>query len=348
MGGKENQMKRRAVYMTLAVLALSSSLAYGQKAPTPQPAKKITLKFVDQWKPDQWIVAKATEVFNEVSKRSKGRLEIIRAGGPEVIPAQEQLNYCGKGAVDIILAPPSYYKGTVPESLILGLPVVDWNFDDVVELTNAVADDLDKIYQKKTNTRSLMFPFSPAGIYVFTKTKPVNSVADMKGLKIRSPGGLEDLLLKELGSAATKIASSEIYTAAERGTIDGAVRPAQAVLDWREYEVWKYMLSTPLCFMITGSILINDDSFNRLPRDLQKLLLDTVKEQGLASLRYFRDLEMKAVNQMNSKGVKVVDLSPGEKTKWHSSEVRVAEKYFLDQCPENGKLLLDKLKAAAK
>jgi TRAP-type C4-dicarboxylate transport system substrate-binding protein len=170
----------------------------------------------------------------------------------------------------------------------------------------------------------------------------------MKGLKIRSPGGLESLILEALGSAATRIASGEIYTAAERGIIDGATRPAQAVLDWREYEVWKYMLSTPLCFMITGSILMNVDSFNRLPSDLQKLMLDTIKELEADCVRHFQSVEAKAINQMESKGVKMVDLKSGEITKWQGRPVATAEKYFLEQCPENGKLLLEKLKRAAR
>ena len=340
-------MKRKAVYVALAVVLLGWTLGYGQRAFGEEP-KKITLKFVDQWKPDQWIVVRAMKLFNEISQRSNGRLEIMRAGGPEVIPPREQLNYCGKGAIDIVLAPASYYKGVIPESVILGLPVVDWNFDNVLKLTHAITPDLDRIYQKKTNTRSLMFAFSPGNIYVVTKAKALHTIDDMKGLKIRSPGGLEDLLLKEFGSAPTKIASSEIYTAAERGTIDGAVRPAQAVLDWREYEVWRYLLSRPLCFMMMGSIMINNDSFNKIPADLQKLMFDTIKERENDSLAYFRDLDSKAIHEISSKGVKVADLNPGEVAKWQSTGVRVAEKYFLEQCPENGKLLVDELKAAAK
>ncbi len=342
-------MSRKALYLVLAVLLLSSISAYGASSPAPQPAKKITLKFVDQWKPDQYCVAKGLELFNEIGKRSKGRLEIIRAGGPEVIPAADQLTYCGKGAVDLLIGgSASYYKGLVPEAQILGLPVVPWNFDNVAKLTAAVTDSLDKIYEKKTNTRSLALDFGSCNIWVFTKTKMVNSIDGMKGLKIRSPGGLESLLLEALGSAATRIASSEIYTSAERGIIDGASRPAQAVLDWREYEVWKYIITTPLCFMMTGSILVNVDSFNKLPNDLQRLMLDTIREQQGDYLKHFKDLEMKAISQMAGKGTKVVDLKPEDAAKWHGIAAPVAEKYFLKECPDNGKMLLDKLKAAAK
>lgn len=342
-------MSRKALYLVLAALLLTSISAYGATTLASPPVKKITLKFVDQWKPDQYIVVKGMELFNEIGKRSKGRLEIIRAGGPEVIPAADQLTYCGKGAVDLLVGgTASYYKGVVPEAQILGLPVVAWSFNNVAKLTAAVTDDLDKIYEKKTNTKSLMLDFGSSNLYVFTKTKAVNSVDGMKGLKIRSPGGLESLLLEALNSAATRIASSEIYTSAERGIIDGAARPAEAVLDWREYEVWKYMLSAPLCFMMTGSILMNVDSFNKLPGDLQKVMLDTIKEQHAECLTHFQNLEMKAVNQMASKGIKVVDLKPGEVTKWQSIAAPVAEKYFLKECPDNGKMLLNKLKAAAK
>jgi hypothetical protein len=93
-------MKRKAVYIVLAVWLLSWMPAYGVASSTAAPGKKITLKFVDQWKQDHHVVGKSIELFNEIGKRSKERLEIIRVGGPEVIPAAEQLTYCGKGAVD--------------------------------------------------------------------------------------------------------------------------------------------------------------------------------------------------------------------------------------------------------
>jgi TRAP-type C4-dicarboxylate transport system substrate-binding protein len=326
----------------LAVLLSSLVSAYGA-AP-----EKITLKFVDQWKPDQYSTAKFLKVAEEIGKRSKGRLEIVRAGGSEVIPAPDQLNACGKGSIDIVFGWPVYYAGVVPEGQILGLPVTSWNFDNVLKLTNAVADDLDKIYQKKANVKLLFPAFTVGGVYSFTRAKLVTSVADMKGLRLRTPGGLDAVILEAMGAVPTRIASGEIYTAAERGIIDGASRPLQPVLDWKEYEIWKHFVTTPSSTQVMGSVWMGLNAFNKLPGDLQKFLVDVYKELAPDFITHFNNIEISAAKELANKGVKPVDLKPGEAEKWLSIPSKPSEEYFLKQSPQYGKLLIDKVRAAAK
>jgi TRAP-type transport system periplasmic protein len=337
-------MKKKGIL----IVALLGILAFGLMPAYAQAPGKITLKFVDAYKADQYTVVKFLDFFNEIGKRSNGRLEIIRAGGPEVIPMQDQLTACGKGAIDIVLANPNYYAGVVPEGLILGLPAVFWDFSNALKYTNGVIDDLDKIYRKKTNVMIVPGSYSIGGIYILTKSKAVTSAADMKGMKIRTYGGYDAILLDAFGAAATRVAPAEIYTAAERGVIDGASRPAQSVIDWREYEVWKYFTKTPSSFMIAGLVAMNVDRFNKLPADLQTLMMDMCRESGPAIGKYFENKENEAIAFLASKGVQMVDLKPGEKAQWESIPAAAVEQYYLKQAGEGGKALLDKLKAIAK
>jgi TRAP-type C4-dicarboxylate transport system substrate-binding protein len=287
------------------------------------------------------------QLFNEIGKRSNGRLEIIRAGGPEMIPMQDQLNICGKGGIDLVNVNPNYYAGMVPEGIVLGLPAVPWTFDNSIELINTVMDDLDRLYRKKANVHILPGSYTVTGIYIATRSKPVAGADDMKGLKIRTYGGYDEVLLNAFGAAAVRVDPAEVYTAAERGVIDGASRPAQSIIDWREYEVWKYVTKTPSSFMIAGLLAINVDTFNKLPADLQKLLEDTFRSETQNVLKYFEDKESAALTFLAGKGIKMVDLKPGELARWRSLPASSSEAYFLKRAPE-GKALLDKLKAAAK
>jgi TRAP-type C4-dicarboxylate transport system substrate-binding protein len=338
-------MTRKTVHIVvvLAVLSLSLIPVYATAA------EKITLKFVDPWKPTQYTVLKYVELFKEIGRRSQGRLEIIRAGGSEIIPGRDQLTVCGKGGIDLIVANPNYFAGVVPEGIILGLPVVDWDFQNLLKLTDGVADDLAEIYLKKANVRVVSGFLSAGGMYILSKTRPVSSVDDLKGLKVRTYGGYDAKVLEALGATPTRVASPEIYTAAERGTIDGGGRPAQAVLDWREYEVWKYMTKTPYSYYVAGLIMFNVDIFNKLPGDLQKLIVDTCKELGPEVNKYFERQENESLAELASKGLQLVDLKPGELTKWQSIPRPVAEDYFLGRCgSDDCKRLLEKVKAAAK
>jgi TRAP-type C4-dicarboxylate transport system substrate-binding protein len=337
-------MMRKSAYIIVGVAVVLFSLmpVYGAA-----PAK-ITLKFVDAYKPDHFGTLRYMQLFNEIGKRSNGRLEIIRAGGTEMIPMQDQLTICGKGGIDLLNVNPNYYSGIVPEGIVLGLPAVSWDFRNSVNLINTVIDDLDKLYRKKANVCIMPGSYTVTGIYILTKNKPVTGADDMKGLKIRTYGGYDEVLLNAFGAAAVRVDPAEIYTAAERGVIDGASRPAQSVIDWREYEVWKYLTKTPSSFMIAGLISVNVDTFNKLPADLQKIIVDTFKEETPNVLKYFEDKEKEAIAFVANKGIKMVDLKPGELAKWQSVPATASEQYFIKKCPESGKPLLDKLRAAAK
>jgi TRAP-type C4-dicarboxylate transport system substrate-binding protein len=261
---------------------------------------------------------------------------------------QDQLTICGKGGIDVIFLQPQYFSGVVPEGMILGLPVVPWSFNTSVKFVNLVIDDLDKIYRKKTNVCVMPGAFTATGMYVFTKTKEVRSPDDLNGLKIRTTGGYEASVLEAFGAAPTRVAPAEIYTAAERGVINGGTRMLQSVVDWKEYEVWKYFTRTPLHLFIGGLVAISVDTFNKLPADLQKVIVDTCKEETPGILKYHEDKEKEAIPFLTNKGVKMVDLKPGELKRWQSIPVSAAEQYYLKMAPENGKALVEKLKAAAQ
>jgi TRAP-type C4-dicarboxylate transport system substrate-binding protein len=337
-------MGRKAVYIMLglAVVLFGQMPAYGAEP------SKITLKMVDTFKPDHFATRRYIELFKEIGRRSQGRLEIIRVGGPEMIPLKDQLTICGKGGIDVIFLQSHFYSGVVPEGMILGLPVVSWSFDNAAKFVNSVIDDLDKIYRKKTNVCVMPGAYGATGVYVFTRTKEVKSPDDLKGLKIRTMGGYEASVLEAFGAAPTFVAPAEIYTAAERGVINGATRMVQAAIEWKEYEIWKYFARTPLHLFIGGLVAINVDTFNKLPADLQKLIVDTCKDETPSIIKYHEDTEKEAIPLLTSKGVKMVDLAPGELKRWQSIPAPAAEKYYLKMASENGKALMEKLKAAAR
>jgi TRAP-type C4-dicarboxylate transport system substrate-binding protein len=100
--------------------------------------------------------------------------------------------------------------------------------------------------------------------------------ADLTGLKIRT-SPFYDPMIKDLGGAPVRIAGGEIYTALEKGVVDGACWPAMGALDYKWYEVAKYMVR-PRFGEPVELILVNLNSWNRLPKDLQDLLTKIATE----------------------------------------------------------------------
>ena len=239
----------------------------------------------------------------------------------------------------------AYFSGIVLEVGIIGLNVAVWHYNNYPTLRDAIRPGLNKIMEEKTNTTYLTF-FTPHPMAIFTAKVPVRKVDDLKGLKIRSPGGMGAALVEAVGAAVTKIPSPEIYTAAERGVIDGAVRPRPAVIDYKEDEVWNYMMFTYLNFNPSDTF-INLDTFNKLPANLRKLLVDTAEEWNRDMVKFYMDSEDEAIKALASKGVEMVDLEPAEVTKWNALLADASERYFLKVAPEHGPELIKTLKSAA-
>ncbi|MFC1907371.1 TRAP transporter substrate-binding protein [Chloroflexota bacterium] len=340
--------------LALLLLAMPIMSACTQQAPAPAPApkpapapEKIILKAIDAWKPTHYATSKFIEMLEEINQKAAGQLEIQYVGGPEIVGAKDQLAALAEGTIDMTCSSFLYYTGLVPEGSVLGLPVVVWNWDNAAKLQNAIYDDLDRIYQEKAGVKHLLAA-TPLSMSIFTSKTRVAKVADMEGLKIRTTGGFDAAAMKALGAAPTKISSPEIYTAAQQGVIDGGSRPVSAIPDWKEQEVWNYMVaSTPLWLALAANWYISADTYNSLPPNLQKLIMDTVKAKQAPLIKYFKEYDEKIVKVFIDAGMELVELDPGETEKWQAKVAGAAESYFLGVAPDNGQALIDKLKAAA-
>src|SRR3546814_13695602 len=104
----------------------------------------------------------------------------------------------------------------------------------------------------------------------------ISSIADLKGKKIRTWNKTQVQMLDLLGGSGVAITPAEVIPALQRGVVDGAVTAVIPAYDWKFYEVAKsgYMLN----FTMTDQIIaVNDNAFEALSEDTQKILTSTAK-----------------------------------------------------------------------
>lgn len=325
----------------LALVLLASSMS----ACAPKPAEKVTLTALSSWKTNHFITDQFVKLVEDFNTRAAGKLEIQLKGGPEIIKASDQLAAVGDGSIDMIVSYVGYHSGVVPEGGIIGLPVVTWDSNNISKLSHAVRDEMNKAYASKAKAMYVI-DFAPNLMNVFTSKKKITKVDDMKGLKLRTTGGWDEKALAALGAAPTKIPSEEIYTSAQTGIIDGGSRPVASIPDWREQEVWKYMVNTPLQYSVTASVFVNVNKLNALPADLKKLFLDIFAEWEPKVNKHYYELDQKMLKDFPGMGIQLVDLDTGEEAKWRSTLANAAEDYFVKLSPTYGKTLIDQLKSA--
>jgi len=112
-------------------------------------------------------------------------------------------------------------------------------------------------------------------------TAPIRTVADWKGKKIRVYGADSANLTRILGGAPVNIAFGEVYSALEKKTVDGAMTSATNAEPMKFFEVAKYVDYWYLAGAAQEWIVANQKSWDALPKDLQQIVLDAVKETNL-------------------------------------------------------------------
>ncbi|MEL7649481.1 MAG: TRAP transporter substrate-binding protein [Sedimentibacter sp.] len=144
------------------------------------------------------------------------------------------------------------------------------------------------------------------GARVVTSNKKFESADQLKGLKIRAPGIQMYIKTWEyFGASPVPMDPSEIYTGLQQGTVDAQENPVMYNYGSAFYDVCDYLIMTNHV-MSTDVFIFNDDYFNGLPEDVQKVFKEAAKEAGNFRTQLVLDKEAATVKLMEEKGMEVI------------------------------------------
>jgi TRAP-type C4-dicarboxylate transport system substrate-binding protein len=203
-------------------------------------AAPATLTYLTAWPSNSYdsdgFIKFIEKVQKEADEKYPGELKLVFKGGPEVVHTMEQVEACRKGVISMVLSAPSYYASAMPELDILGLTSMKpWE-----QRATGLFEYVDKLHNEKTNTHYL----GQTGIGVpfqIHLSKPMKTVDDLKGMNLRvSPTNIP--FLKAVGAVPVGMPPSDIYTAMERGVVQGYILPAYTAKDFGLIKVTKYLI----------------------------------------------------------------------------------------------------------
>lgn len=140
--------------------------------------------------------------------------------------------------------------------------------------------------------------------------KPVKSVEDLKGLKIRVPSNeIQSIGFDTLGATSTGMALNEVYQALQTKTVDGAENPLATLYGRKLHEVAKYLLLDGHIKNFTTWVTSND-FFNSLTKEQQNVLLKTGEEAGIINNKFQKESESDYLKKMVDEGVVVTEMTP--------------------------------------
>jgi TRAP-type C4-dicarboxylate transport system substrate-binding protein len=227
-------------------------------------AQEATLKVVSAFPESSLYVKRLETWIARVNDEGKGVLRLTFIGGPKAIPTFEVGNAVRTGVVDIAMSTGAFYTNVFPESDALKLtrmPIAE-------QRKNGAYDYISRVWSQKGNMHYLVriVEHQPFHVYLNKKIdKP-----DLTGLKIRVTPVYRDFFTA-LGATVMQTAPGEVYTALERGVVDGYGWPIGGIFDLNWQERTKYRVD-PGFYDAEVSLLVNLDTWKKLSQPQRDFL----------------------------------------------------------------------------
>ena len=254
---------------------------------------------------------------DEVNTKFAGEVEINWRGGPEVMPPFKQAEGVRNGAVDMTYTSPSYYQGLVPTSGTMNLSyktyaeIAATNYHERMTELHA---EKDLIFLGEIPATQLNF--------VIYMAKEVSGLEDLKGKRIRVFPTLLPIV-KALGAEPIVMGMGDIFTAMERGTIDGYMQGPLAQA--KQFEGLVKTVIFPGVYRAGFPVLINKKTWGKMSTDLQQRLTTFLRWDFAYRMDYIWGQDIADnIELMKAAGFNILELPADEAARYEQMAMDAA------------------------
>lgn len=323
--------------------------------------KPLTLIYQSVYPKGHFRFKMNEEILDTIEVQTKGRIKFDRHY-TEPVSQKEALNALTRGAIDMLVAYPTYYDGKIAIGDWQQMPANARNANDTYELTVAgpVADIMDKVYTKYAKAKYLTCtPVAPYNFQVAKKAKKIRTFEDFKGMKIRSAGGSASIALKMMGAAPVMTIGGEYYQAMQTGVVDAGLMTTYSLQQYRLWEVADQVVDPPLVGYSTAFMWISLKAWNKLSPEQQNIFLKVARSKELWDKWvniHEKEQDGAIIAEAKSRGVEFYVLPEKEAEKMYKATMPVWD-WYVAECEKQGtgaearevkKLLLDRFYGTKK
>jgi len=216
-------------------------------APLASQAQQVTLRAVNAFQEGTYFARNFEAFVKKVNEEGKGLVQINYIGGPKALAASEHATALRGGVVDLANTTASYTANLVPEGMVLSFANVRME----ALRKNGGLDYLNNLYQEKG---LYYLGRSAEGIpyHIFTNKKPAGP--DLAGQKLRIAAIFRDFF-QSLGASVLQTPPGEVYTALDRGVVDGFGWPLVGIFDFNWQEKVKYRVDPGFYSVEVGMVM---------------------------------------------------------------------------------------------
>ncbi|AJF00672.1 ABC transporter substrate-binding protein [Pandoraea apista] len=284
-------------------MAATSAAAATGLYQTQARAAEFTLKFANNLPISHPMNIRAKEMAQKIAEQSKGRIDFQIYPNNQLGTDSDMLSQIRSGAIDFFTLSPLILGTLVPSAQISG---VGFAFKDYGQVWAAMDGDLGA-HVRGQIAKTSVFAFDKIWEngyrQITTSSRPINSPADLKGLKIRVPTSpLWTSMFRAFDSSPTSINFAEVYSALQTHIVEAQENPLALLTTAKLYEVQKYVSMTN--HMWDGFwFLANKQKWDKLPKDLQAIVTANVNAAAMAQRDDVRKLNDGVMAELKQKGL---------------------------------------------
>lgn len=272
----------------------------------------------------QDIVLKASHNANadepyQIGLERMGEVLMEKTGGQATIKAYpnaqlgdglDSVQGVQLGTIDIAVIANGVLANSIPDMSLFSLPFL---FDSTEQMRAALTDPAVLEYVNELATARgfrVLGLFTAGTRHIMTTDKPLNSMADLKGLKIRTQQNPAQVdAFRAFGANPTPIAYAELYGSLETGVVDGAEAANTNYRSKNFYEVAPNWAQIGW-LQLVSPVVMGEHRFQSLPEDVRKALLETVQEAVPYQHEAYAESDQKAFEFLKEKGITITQLDP--------------------------------------
>jgi TRAP-type C4-dicarboxylate transport system substrate-binding protein len=290
--------------------------------------------------------AKLAEAWGkEVETRTGGRVVVEFYHGGTLTKADQVYGGVVEGISDMGMSVLAYSRGRFPVMAAVDLPL---GYSDGVTATQVANGVFEKFKPKEFNDVQVMYFHAHGPGYIHTRDKPVASMADVKGLKLRATGN-SARLVEALGCTPVSQPMGETYQSIQKGVVDGSVHPQESNKGWRLAEVVNVCIEAPeVAYTTAFFVVMNKARWAGLPGDVQKTILAVNAEWARKHGRQWDASDSDGREFFAARGGKFIKLDPAETARWKAAVAPIMDAYVKETAAKqvDGKAVVDYIAAA--
>jgi TRAP-type C4-dicarboxylate transport system substrate-binding protein len=304
--GSDMQTIWKMLLLTGIALSVMVSGAWAEDYP------KMTLRYAN------YIPEKAPNskvdifVAEELTKRTNGRVKVTVYHGETLGKSTEMIDLVGGGAVDFGNFSHGYSFARLPMNAFFNTPMIYKDHIMAAKMSKLGYQTQKKVQQDMQKNNLHPFLFSAINEYRLISKKPIRTLADFRGLRVRTFGAVNPKMFKALGAVPVSMVATDAYDGLKRGTLDAVYLTWTGFYVYKFYEVAEYI--SDVNFGANGGYLtyVNLDLWNSWPQNLKTLFNQITLEAEQLSNKLVGEFDRKALELMIAAGAELVHFEEQE------------------------------------